>query len=140
MGDSANLLKSGSTRRPHSRRAFAAKAVLCTSAVALVLAALPSLAAASAYPTLAPLVIGTTATPTSNGAKLTATVYPYGADTHYYFEYGTNASYGTDIPMPPGMDLGAAEYPASTPVEQTISGLTSGMTYHYRIVASNSQG
>ncbi len=38
------------------------------------------------------------------------------------------------------MDLGAAEYPASTPIEQTISGLTSGMTYHYRIVASNEKG
>jgi len=139
MGDLAKHVKNGPTQGTHSRRALVATAVLCTSAVALLLAAFPSLAAAS-YPTLAPLVIGTTATPTSNGAKLTATVYPYGAETHYYFEYGSSASYGTDIPMPPGVDLGGAEYPASSGVEQTISGLTSGVTYHYRIVASNSQG
>ena len=42
--------------------------------------------------------------------------------------------------MTPGVDIGAAEYPASTAVEQTISTLTSGITYHYRIVASNSMG
>ena len=72
-------------------------------------------------------MIGTAAAPTSSGAKLTATVYPYGADTHYYFEYGTNTSYGTDIPMTPGVDLGSAEYPASTAVEQTIGALTSGV-------------
>ena len=42
--------------------------------------------------------------------------------------------------MSPGVDLGSAEYPASTQVEQTVTGLTSGMTYHYRIVASNSIG
>ena len=124
----------------HFGRIHALAALLSISAMALAFAVLPSLAAASTYPTLAPLVIGTTANPTSNGAKLAATVYPYGADTHYYFEYGTSTSYGTDIPMEPGMDLGGAEYPASTQVEQTISALTSGMTYHYRIVAKNSQG
>ena len=141
MTNLRNFEKIGGGQGPRSRRRLGAEALLCSSviAIAMVLAALPSLAAASTYPTLAPLVIGTSATPTSNGAKLTATVYPYGADTHYYFEYGTNTSYGTDIPMTP-VDLGGAEYPASTQVEQTISGLTSGMSYHYRIVASNSQG
>jgi hypothetical protein len=140
MTDLRNFEKIGGGPGPRSRRRLAAKALLCTSVVAFACAALPSLAAASVYPTLEPLVVGTSATPTSNGAKLTATVYPYGAETHYYFEYGTNTSYGTDVPMAPGVNLGAAEYPASTQVEQTISGLTSGMTYHYRIVASNSKG
>ena len=124
----------------HTRPRSIAGAILSLWVVIYVLAALPPGAAASGYPTLAPLVIGTSAAPTSTGAKLTSTVYPYGADTHYYFEYGPTTSYGTDIPMSPGVDLGSAEYPASTQVEQTVTGLTSGMTYHYRIVASNSIG
>jgi trimeric autotransporter adhesin len=130
-------VKFGRTPCPYSRRGLVLKALLCTSFVAFAFAALPSLAEAVV---IAPYVVGTSATPTSNGAKLTATVYPYGSDTHYYFEYGTTNTYGTDMPSPPGVDLGAAAYPASTSVEQTISGLTSGMTYHYRIVASNGVG
>ena len=125
---------------PRSRRSFVAKALFYTSIVTVVFAVMSSGAAASGYPTLAPLVIGTSANPTATGAKLSSTVYPYGADTQYYFEYGSTTSYGTDIPMAPGVDLGSAEYPANSLVEQTISGLTSGLTYHYRIVASNSKG
>lgn len=140
MTNLRNLKKIGEGTDWPSRRKSAPGALLCVSAVALLFAVLPTLAAASGYPTLAPFVIGTSANPTSTGARLTATVYPYGADTHYYFEYGTTTSYGADIPMEPGVDLGGAEYPASTPVEQTISALTSGLTYHYRIVAKNSQG
>ena len=139
MTDLRNFEKIGGGSGPRSRRRLTAKALLCTSVVAFASAALPSLAAASAYPTLAPLVTGTSATPTSSGATLNSTVYPYGSETYYHFEYGPNSSYGTSIPITE-VDLGSAEYPASTQVHQTITGLSPGMTYHYRIAAHNGIG
>ncbi len=68
MGDLANSENIGEPPCGRSPASPVAKAFLCTSLVVFALAALPSLAAAS-YPTLAPLVTGTSATPTSNGAK-----------------------------------------------------------------------
>jgi hypothetical protein len=110
--------------------------LICTTAIVLVLAAFPALAGAI---TLAPLLGPVTATPSTNGATLNATIYPYGADTHYRFEYGPTSSYETNVPVPDG-DAGAADYPATVQETQTISGLSSNTTYHYRLVASNSLG
>ena len=135
MSDLRNFEKIVGGPVPRSLRRLAAKAVLCASAAVFLLAALPSLAEAATNP----YVVGTSATPTSNGATLNATVYPYGSDTHYHFEYGPNNSYGTSIPMTE-VDLGSAEYPASTQVHQTITGLSPGTTYHYRIAAHNGIG
>jgi hypothetical protein len=92
--------------------------------------------AASAF---APLLGPVSATPTNNGSTLKATVYPYGLDTHYRFEYGTTAAYGTSAPVPDG-DAGSAAYPTAVPVQETISGLAPNTTYHYRFAASNSDG
>ncbi len=119
-----------------SARHRAPRAVLCVAAVAASLAAFPAFAGAV---TLAPLLGPVTATPTTNGATLRATIYPYGADTHYRFEYGKTTAYGTSVPIPDG-DAGAAAYPATVQETETISGLEAGTTYHYRLVASNSLG
>ncbi|HEX4465110.1 MAG TPA: hypothetical protein VH042_10770 [Solirubrobacterales bacterium] len=79
------------------------------------------------------------ATPSNGGATLKATVYPYGLDTHYRFEYGATSTYGTSVPVPDG-DAGSAAYPTAVPAQQAISGLAANTTYHYRFVASNSDG
>jgi phosphodiesterase/alkaline phosphatase D-like protein len=100
------------------------------------MAALPALAGAV---TLAPLLGPVTATPGMTNATLNATIYPYGADTQYHFEYGTTTSYGTSVPVPAG-DAGSAAYPTTVSEMQTIGGLQPNTTYHYRLVASNSLG
>jgi hypothetical protein len=71
-------------------------------------------------------------------ATLNGTVNPSGFDTHYYFQYGTSASYGSTVPTPPGYDAGAGS--GATPAASAVSGLQPGTTYHYRIVASNIGG
>ncbi|MGN6662670.1 MAG: hypothetical protein ACTHK6_00470 [Solirubrobacterales bacterium] len=73
-----------------------------------------------------------------NQATLNGTVHPNGPDTHYYFEYGTTTSYGSDQPAPPGTDAGSGT--ASVGAATALSGLTPGTTYHYRLVASSSAG
>jgi hypothetical protein len=126
--------KSGSRIGAVRKRTISA--VLCAATVALAMAAFPAFAGAV---TLAPLLGPVTATPGMTSAELKATIYPYGADTHYRFEYGTTSSYGTSVPTPDG-DAGSAAYPATVSEMQTISGLQPNTTYHYRIVASNSLG
>ena len=80
-------------------------------------------------------------TPTS--VALSAQVNPVGADTHYYFQYGTadcvsSPSSCTDSPPAPGTDIGDgfSEQGASA----TLTGLEPSTTYHYRLIATNSHG
>ncbi len=80
--------------------------------------------------------------PTST--RLEAQIDPHGADTHYYFQYGTadcvaHPSECTSVPAPPpGADLGSAFGDQLVTVE--VTGLTSGTTYFYRVVAENELG
>jgi hypothetical protein len=69
-------------------------------------------------------------------ATLTGSVYPGGfLDAKYYFEYGPSPSYGSQTAHgDAGAGLGGVG--ASLPV----GGLAEGTTYHYRIVAVNSEG
>jgi len=70
-------------------------------------------------------------------ATLEAQVDPNGHDTHYEFQYGETASYGTSVPIP-AADIGEGQAPVS--VGQAIGGLKLDATYHYRVVATNSSG
>jgi hypothetical protein len=73
--------------------------------------------------------------PTS--ATLNATVNPENNPTTYRFEYGMTNSYGSSAPTPEG------SLPASfneEPVAVTLTKLTAGTTYHYRVVATDSKG
>lgn len=71
----------------------------------------------------------------STSAMLTGSVNPNGADTTYYFEYGTSPNYGeTTSPT----DAGAGTNPVS--VTFALAGLSPGVNYHYRLVATNSSG
>jgi DNA-binding beta-propeller fold protein YncE len=80
-------------------------------------------------------------TPTS--AALSAQIDPNGADTHYFFQYGTaecktNAAACTDVPAPPGNDLGSSFLPQTATVE--VSGLQPSTIYYYRVLAENGDG
>lgn len=126
----------------HTRRSKTGRRRRSRVGLPLILGVLASLAL-GAFPSFAsafsPLLGPVSATPSSGGATLKASVYPYGLDTHYRFEYGTTNSYGTSVPVPDG-DAGSAAYPAAVPVQEAVSGLAANTTYHYRFVASNSDG
>ncbi len=68
-------------------------------------------------------------------ATLNGTVNPKGADTHYYFRYGTTAEYGSSTSS---TDAGSGQ--SALKESATISGLQPDTTYHYRIVAANEGG
>ncbi len=68
-------------------------------------------------------------------AKLNGRVNPSGRATTWYFEYGTTTGYGTKT-APQSAGAGSATVSVAT----LIGGLRSGVTYHYRIVATNDAG
>ena len=74
---------------------------------------------------------------------LSAQIDPKGSDTHYYFQYGeadctATPAACTDVPLPPGNDLGAGFGDRTASVE--VSGLKPGTAYFYRVIAANSSG
>jgi len=70
-------------------------------------------------------------------ATIEGTVNPEGSATSYYFEYGPTTAYGTKIPLSPKA-VGAGF--TTVAVNQALTGLTQGTTYHYRLVAVNAAG
>jgi hypothetical protein len=72
---------------------------------------------------------------TAREATLNAQIDSNGAETHYYFQYGTTESYGESTPL---TKLDGALVAADT-ATATVSGLQPNTTYHYRVVATNSQ-
>lgn len=89
-------------------------------------------------PAVADLVVNPPSDVTETGLTLNGSLDPKGLDTHFYFEYGTDASYGSTTAVPPGADAGSANGP--TPISAAISGLQADNLYHYRLVATNSFG
>jgi hypothetical protein len=71
---------------------------------------------------------------TSSGATLTGSLSPQGIETTYRFEYGETIGYGASTPT----TTTSSTKPVA--VEQAITGLTSGRTYHFRIAATNEFG
>lgn len=69
------------------------------------------------------------------GATLNAQITPRGADTSYFFEYGTTTSYGLNTPA---VTIPAGNDPVN--VNAAITGLTKSTTYHFRILAVNAAG
>jgi hypothetical protein len=70
-------------------------------------------------------------------AEIKAQIDPQEAATSYRVEYGTDTGYGTSVPVPDGSVGEGAEFVV---VSQLVTGLTSGVSYHYRIVATNAEG
>ncbi len=71
---------------------------------------------------------------TATGATLNGTVSAGNDNTATSFEWGLTTSYGTPV------SSGPLTGNSPTGVSAPISGLTSGLTYHFRCVATNSAG
>jgi hypothetical protein len=72
-------------------------------------------------------------TPTS--ARLNGTITPNGQSTNWYFDYGTSTSYGTRTAV-----KGAGSGTGATRVNASVTRLRTGVTYHFRLVATNASG
>ena len=108
--------------------------VIATNAGGTSTGATQSFTTVSNPPTV---VTGGTSAVTHTGATLEASVNPNGGEvSDCHFEYGTSVSYGTSVPC--GSPPGSGESPAA--VSAAVSGLVEGVTYHYRISATNPGG
>jgi hypothetical protein len=74
---------------------------------------------------------------TAESATVKGRVNPVGYATKYHFEYGTTPEYGSSIPVP-DTAIGSGGDPVD--VAEQIQGLESGITYHFRLVATNQWG
>jgi subtilisin family serine protease len=71
----------------------------------------------------------------ASAASLSGTVNPAGKATEYRFEYGKTTSYGSSVEnASAGSGTSAQEF------KKPIAGLEASTTYHYRIVATSSEG
>lgn len=71
----------------------------------------------------------------ATSAVMNGAAIPHGLSTTAYFEWGTTTAYGNTTTS---QSIGNGQ--AEVAVLQALSGLTSGQTYHYRMVATNSSG
>ena len=101
-------------------------------------------AAGTAYTSVATLTTlilpvvttGSATAVTQTGATLNGTVNPSGSNASALFSYGLTTSYGTQVAAgpPPGSGSSAVAVGAS------ITGLTCGTTYHFRVAATSAAG
>lgn len=89
-----------------------------------------------AYEVAPPLATTAAATGvTFGGARLNGTVDPSARETTAVFEYGTTTAYGSTL------ELGiAGSGIGPVPLSAVLTGLRQGVTYHYRLVATNAEG
>jgi phosphodiesterase/alkaline phosphatase D-like protein len=73
---------------------------------------------------------------TSAAAFLTGSVDPKGSSTTVKFEYGTTTAYGSEATVPESPANGHAV----VPVGVHITGLAPSTVYHFRLIATNSEG
>ena len=104
--------------------------VVATAGLALALAIVPLAAAAS--PTA---VTGAATSVGASSAVVGGKVGPGGEETSWYVEYGTTTAYGSRTGA-----RSAGNGTAQVDVTEQLRGLTTGATYHYRVVATNDTG
>ena len=73
----------------------------------------------------------------SESALIHAKINPGGGATTYHFEYGTDASYGTSVPV---TDESVGSGRSLKAVQRELSGLSPDTTYHWRLTATNARG
>jgi hypothetical protein len=92
----------------------------------------------AAFTQAPPTVVTGAASTTATTATVAGTVNPNGATvTNCHVEYGTTLAYGSQVPCSP-VSPGAGI--AAVSVTGTLSGLSAGIVYHYRVVAVNVGG
>jgi uncharacterized repeat protein (TIGR03803 family) len=74
---------------------------------------------------------------TTSAAVLNGTVNPKGEVSTWQFEWGTTTSYGSVAPATAGSTTNGN---AAEAVSTSLSGLTAGATYHFRLRGTNSGG
>jgi phosphodiesterase/alkaline phosphatase D-like protein len=85
---------------------------------------------------LAPVVTtGSASSITTTSATISGTVNPEGQQTTYEFDYGTSPNFGSATSA---ASLGSGS--PDTSVSATLTGLQPGVTYYYRLVATNLTG
>lgn len=77
---------------------------------------------------------GGSAAVTDHSVQLNGAINPEGPLTNWHFEVGLTSDYGLQTPTQTLSGLGAR------PVNARLSGLQSGSTYHYRLVAYSANG
>ncbi len=80
-------------------------------------------------------VTGSATSVSTTSATLNGTIDPNGRATTWYFEYGTSTSYGTKT-----AEKSAGAGSSTIGVSASVSGLTRGRLYHFRLVATNDAG
>jgi sugar lactone lactonase YvrE len=85
----------------------------------------------------APIVSANSTAVNANDARLQAQIDPNGYAAQYLFQYGTTTSYGQTMPLS-AKSAGSGMGPVG--VNAVLSGLEPETTYHFRVVAANSQG
>lgn len=127
-----------------SMRTIAPRVALIAALAAIVAIAPPGAPPAAATttkptkPTKAPkprVVTGPATHVFVSSALLTASINPNGDQTSYYFQYGSSTAYGSQTPT-----VVVGNGTSKVSVGQSISGLHTGVTYHYRVVALISSG
>jgi hypothetical protein len=73
----------------------------------------------------------------ATSVDLVGEINPRHGHTTFRFEWGPTATYGHSSPVPDG-DAGSGN--TAVPVSTRLEGLASGVTYHFRLVASNQYG
>ena len=107
-------------------------AAAVTAAVCLCVGGSVALAAGKPIATT-----GSATSVTNTSATVNATVNPNGESTNYAFQYGTSNHYGQQTA---GAAVPGGASTTTQPVSASISNLTPGTTYHYRVIASNASG
>jgi hypothetical protein len=74
----------------------------------------------------------------ATAASLNGSAADNGLATTVTFDYGPTTGYGSSIAASTGGNLAVGD--GLTSVSATLSGLTLGLTYHFRVVATNSTG
>ncbi len=97
--------------------------------------ALPAPTGQAASPNAPSVSTGGVSNVSFSSATLAGSVDPRGQATNYVFQYGPTRSYGSQTPLSP-----AGNGTKTIRVSQSVGGLQSLTTYHYRIVASSVAG
>jgi hemolysin type calcium-binding protein/purple acid phosphatase-like protein len=106
-----------------------------TTVVVAAVAGLALVAVPLAAATAPSAVTGQPSSVGATSAVVGGKVDPGGEETSWYVEYGTTVSYGSRTAA-----RSAGNGTAQVDVSEQLKSLTTGATYHYRVVATNSSG